>query len=274
MNKKRFYIISSTLLLIGLFAGVVQYVGTFDALYAAAVNPGHSWSQMECTDTFCIDTNNKRIGIGTILPLEALEINGNIKLGGENPTYTISNIKDPTNASDLATKNYIDREIAKVGAMVSGTLPLINSAHTQKDCVDAGGVPVDGSTQLKQCKFAASACPTGWTANENWTTTVSSLVYIQSQCISYDGDDNCIAYGPMDRYTCSTPEHSFSNKAAEWARSDGDITLVSPCYAFTHGKCYDSEIGYVGTFGFIPSEPKYCSRSATGYAKIVEIGCY
>jgi len=84
MNKKRIYIISSTLLLIGLFAGVVQYVGMFDALYAAAVNPGHSWSQMECSTALCIDTVNSRVGIGTKTPQANLDIAGNIKLGGEN----------------------------------------------------------------------------------------------------------------------------------------------------------------------------------------------
>ncbi|MDD3901954.1 MAG: hypothetical protein PHX22_12090 [Dysgonamonadaceae bacterium] len=247
-------------------------MGMFDTLYAAASNPGHSWSEMDCDDTLCI-TEDKNIGVGTMTPSQKLEINGNIKLGGEEPTYTISNIKDPTNASDLATKNYIDREIAKVGVMVSGTLPLVHSDHTQKDCVDSGGVPVDSSTELKQCKFVASTCPTGWTANENWTTTESSLVYHQSKCTDYH-DDECFAWAPLDYYTCSTPEHSFSNKEPEWARSDADTNLVTPCYGFTHGKCYDSEIGYVGTFGWIPKQPYYCSRSVTGYAKIVEIGCY
>ncbi|MFA6368578.1 MAG: hypothetical protein WCX10_08485, partial [Bacteroidales bacterium] len=79
MNKKRFYIISSTLLLIGLFAGVIQYVGMFDALYAAATNPGHSWSQMECSTALCIDTTNNRVGVGTMNPTQTLEINGNVK---------------------------------------------------------------------------------------------------------------------------------------------------------------------------------------------------
>ena len=76
MNKKRFYIVSSTLLLIGLFAGVVQYVGMFDALYAAAVNPGHSWSQMECSTALCIDTTNNRVGVGTMTPSQKLTVNG------------------------------------------------------------------------------------------------------------------------------------------------------------------------------------------------------
>ena len=81
MNKKRIYIISSTLLLIGLFAGVIQYVGMFDALYAAATNPGHSWSQMECSTALCIDTTNNRVGVGTMTPQTTFDVNGAIKIG-------------------------------------------------------------------------------------------------------------------------------------------------------------------------------------------------
>jgi len=91
MNKKRIYIISSTLLLIGLFAGVVQYVGMFDALYAAAVNPGHSWSQMECSDVFCVDTINGRVGIGISSPSNKLHISGNLKIT-ENIVDSLDNI--------------------------------------------------------------------------------------------------------------------------------------------------------------------------------------
>jgi len=80
MNKKRIYIISSTLLLIGLFAGVVQYVGMFDALYAAAVNPGHSWSQMECNTTLCVNT---KVGIGTTNPQASLDVAGSYRIGSD-----------------------------------------------------------------------------------------------------------------------------------------------------------------------------------------------
>jgi len=81
MNKKRFYIIASTLLFVGIFAGVTQYVGMFDALYAAATNPGHSWSQMECTTDFCIDTANHKVGVGTTSPQTTFDVNGAVKIG-------------------------------------------------------------------------------------------------------------------------------------------------------------------------------------------------
>jgi len=83
MNKKRFYIISSTLLLIGLFSGVVQYIGVIDTIYAAINNPGHSWSQMECSTALCIDTANDRVGVGTTSPQASLDVAGSIKLGNQ-----------------------------------------------------------------------------------------------------------------------------------------------------------------------------------------------
>ena len=53
----------------------------FDALYAAAVNPGHSWSQMECSTALCIDTTNNRVGVGTMTPQTTFDVNGAVKLG-------------------------------------------------------------------------------------------------------------------------------------------------------------------------------------------------
>jgi len=91
MDKRRFYIISSTLLLIGLFAGVIQYVGMFDALYAAANNPGHLWSEMECNNTFCIKTESKKIGVGTMTPQTTLDVNGSVKIEGESSICDSSN---------------------------------------------------------------------------------------------------------------------------------------------------------------------------------------
>ena len=269
MNKKRFYIISSTLLLIGLFAGIVQYMGMFDTLYAAASNPGHSWSEMDCDDTLCI-AEDKNIGIGTMTPSQKLEINGNIKLGGEEPTYTISNIKDPTNASDLATKNYIDREIAKIGVMVSGTLPLVHSDHTQKDCVDAGGVPVDSSTELKQCKFVASTCPTGWTKNENWTTTEKGAATFGREC-DYVAQGRCETSGWINSLACLTASHSWANKELDWGRAEGKRKLD---YFYIAGDCYDSEVGYIGWFGSGSIYAYQVNVTSTANAKIVEIGCY
>lgn len=53
-------------------------------------------------------TGNVGIGVGTSTPAEKLEVGGNIKLSGASPTYTITNVADPTANSDVATKSYVD----------------------------------------------------------------------------------------------------------------------------------------------------------------------
>ena len=100
MNKKRIYIISSTLLLIGLFSGLVQYVGMFDALYAAAVNPGHSWSQMESGP-------------------DSIQVKGR----------TITNLSAPIASTDATNKEYVDA--------ASGSACPTNYANL---CSEGGGL--------------------------------------------------------------------------------------------------------------------------------------
>lgn len=55
------------------------------------------------------------VGIGTTAPGEKLEVNGNIKLTGDgngNPIFKITNVLNPVNASDVATKGYVDEALA------------------------------------------------------------------------------------------------------------------------------------------------------------------
>jgi len=85
MNKKQ-YIIFFSLIIVGLFFGLIQYFSALRTEFASAVatgtpNPGHSWSTMECSsDTLCIDTVNKRLGIGTNTPATELDVVGNVSV--------------------------------------------------------------------------------------------------------------------------------------------------------------------------------------------------
>jgi len=205
MNKKRIYIISSTLLLIGLFSGVVQYMGMFDILYAAASNPGHLWSEMECSTAFCIDTSNSRVGIGTKNPEEALEINGNIKVNGN----VASN--RPVEADDLTTKGYVDEKIAEVAGIVTGAQPLVYGAHSQAECTTAEGEVVDSDVSYKMCRFNTQTCPSGWTAYKKFRTVgvdfslnpTTAMVRFLEPCVNQNRADCRINGGqiPMS-YTC------------------------------------------------------------------------
>jgi hypothetical protein len=63
MGKKNL-LISTLLFVIGIFIG---YIATASP-GPAKPNPGHSWSEIECDVNMCVDTTNKRVGIGTTTP--------------------------------------------------------------------------------------------------------------------------------------------------------------------------------------------------------------
>jgi len=56
------------------------------------------------------------VGIGIPLPLEKLEVDGNIRLGGALPSHKISNLATPIASSDAATKGYVDAASGGGGA--------------------------------------------------------------------------------------------------------------------------------------------------------------
>jgi hypothetical protein len=114
MHTKTKYILIVSLLIISISFGIFQSVVNFKAEEVSAVtvgtpNPGHAWTSMECSgDSLCIDPTGSKLGIGTNTPSQKLEVNGNIKLSGVSPSYTISNVSAPVANSDVATKAYVD----------------------------------------------------------------------------------------------------------------------------------------------------------------------
>jgi len=160
MNKKRFYIISSTLLLIGLFAGVVQYIGVIDTIYAAINNPGHSWSQMECNSMLCIDEANNQVII------ENLKIKG--KLYDE---------------SGLSVSDTANLRFTSDGIIWDTPLTWTGSVHGTIDCNNIGGIVVDGGSGTI-CKINSSTVPTGWTQAAHW----------QRYSLATWGGDSCGEY--------------------------------------------------------------------------------
>ena len=77
MQKNNIIILS---LLIFLTLGIVlfNYANQLTSLIAEAVapNPGHSWSELECTTGLCVTGTN--VGIGTISPAAKLTIGNNV----------------------------------------------------------------------------------------------------------------------------------------------------------------------------------------------------
>ncbi|MFA5433891.1 MAG: hypothetical protein WC319_13685 [Candidatus Paceibacterota bacterium] len=113
MKKQQLFIVFGVMLL-GLVFGISQYFQALKTEDVSAVtvgipNPGHAWSSMECSgDSLCIDPTGGKLGIGTNTPSQKLEVNGNIKLSGASPSYTVSNVIAPVASSDVATKAYVD----------------------------------------------------------------------------------------------------------------------------------------------------------------------
>ena len=90
------------------------------------------------------------IGIGTASPGARLEVNGDIKLSGSSPTYTVTNVRNPTDPSDVATKEYVD---SLVGARTACT------GHADTDWGD-GPEGCDGSNQ--RCFDGNCVTCSGW----------------------------------------------------------------------------------------------------------------
>jgi hypothetical protein len=53
---------------------------------------GHTWSEIECDNNFCVNTTSESVGIGTTTPSKKLEIVGNITIAG-NITFESSTLR-------------------------------------------------------------------------------------------------------------------------------------------------------------------------------------
>lgn len=76
-----------------------------------------------------------------------------------------------TESDQVTTKGYIDEQIALVRAIVSGAQPIVNGAHTQKECSDAGGQVTESDVAYPLCKFIGATCPSGWTMYKHYGAT-------------------------------------------------------------------------------------------------------
>jgi len=61
-----------------------------------------------------------------------------------------------------------------VGGEASAGDALVNSAHSQLDCTNAGGNVTDTDVGLKQCQFNAAVCPSGWARYKAYSTLGSA----------------------------------------------------------------------------------------------------
>jgi hypothetical protein len=200
--KKQHLFIVSIIIFMGLVFGIYQYFQVFETENVSAVNigtpiAGHPWSQMECSsDTLCIDTVNKRLGIGTNNPTKALDVRGDGVFTGDVCNGTgncLSALATLTNACGAAATNYIYSASAfsgsycsigtstpttpsfpAAGASTTWTCPVANDPTHPISCTAThAAAPVNGVCGAAATNYVYSAtaysgllCSTG-TANTN-----------------------------------------------------------------------------------------------------------
>jgi len=101
------------------------------------------------------------VGVGVVLPTEALEVNGGVKVG--NSTNTNAGTIRWT-GSDFEGYNG-----TQWVSLVSGeAVAVVDLNYTE--CTDAGG---DWMAGQSVCYFAGSSCPSGWGSLSNFSSAVS-----------------------------------------------------------------------------------------------------
>jgi hypothetical protein len=286
--KKKYIFILSVMVFFGLIVGVYQYFQAFKTEGVSAVtvgvpNQGHPWTQMECNaDTLCIDTANKRLGVGTNNPTEKLEVGGNIKASGDICNGTgncLSAMIGLTNGCGTAATTYSYAATAysgtycvmgfptpttpafpAQGGSTTWTCPVTNGSPLS--CTASRGSPpallVNGTHNVAQCTgsggvvysnfcmFTSSSCPGGWTQYLSWSATTSvscSVPYGAGYCCG-------------GTRSCTTSGHGFSNASVEscsvsWATGcSGTSCTPNPqpvCQCGSSQSC-SSTITHVGCY--------------------------
>jgi len=222
------------LIIVVLTAGCVS-------IYTLGYTPGTVWHKAEDVKS---GTFGQNVGKGNYNFPDNIDVSKQVTAGtkfkvgaSEITSGKLTGLDAPTNPSDAATKAYVDEQI--IGG---GNLPLVNNVHTQQDCINAGGEVVDSDVTLKQCRFAGSNCPSGWTQYKNWSTTITPSNCDACPChwvanIGWSGWDFGTEYVSG---TCD--EHVWDNKEQE------HLTLA---YTASNPPCY-----------------------CTITAPIIQVGCY
>ena len=145
-------------------------------------------------------------------------------------------MEDSTASTDVpttvATKGYVDTEIARVESAVNGSLPLVYNMHTREACEVAEGTVVDSDVSLPMCHFDSSMCPTNWTQYKDYSRTTSNSCSTGYSTCGYWGNkggntDGCITWSGCTG--CTTEEHSWGNIAVESCTMSACKTPGSCC---------------------------------------------
>lgn len=257
---KKQYLIGLFLLLgIGMIAGVYQYINFFQAEMVGAYSTtkpanGHSWQEMQCTDSMCIDTTNKRVGIGTDAPSVSLDVTGSIKASGDVCNGTgncLSSLATLTNACGAAATNYAYTATAYSGAYcimgtptpATPTFPSVAGSATWTCPVTTGspisctatraGAPVNGvcgaaakAYAAEETAFAGAYCTAGTAmpANSSFPNPGNSTSWT---CSGTNGGDSpsCTASRTDSLLVSSVHLSSSCVSAGGTVRKEGSVLM-------------------------------------------------
>ncbi|MDD4074419.1 MAG: hypothetical protein PHU17_02785 [Candidatus Pacebacteria bacterium] len=237
--KKNNIIILSLFIFLTLGIVLFNYANQLTSLIAEAVapNPGHSWSELECTNDLCVTSTG--VGIGTLNPTAKLHVNGLIIQDGaittSSPLGTVATIgyvqsvieqdveavplywrTGSTSACDSGDKLIYSESLVKLcgkvqlpaNALYQGSLSY---PHTETDCTASGGTLITSSGAVATtgngyfCRFNSSSCPSGWIRYGNWSKTTNST----GSCANYSNST------PYSYSYYNTGSHNWGNVATE-----------------------------------------------------------
>lgn len=146
---------------------------------------------------FYVDGN---LGVGTTNPGAKLEVSGDIKLSGSAPTYTVTNIANPINSSDAATKAYVDNAgvVSTTGingsAILNGTFSLTGNAGVYQDTGLAIQLPSSGTYHLSGKVRAAWNIPDYTSSLTNAGPTMTGFSAPSPNVVTSSGEYGSVFY--------------------------------------------------------------------------------
>ncbi|MDD4074420.1 MAG: hypothetical protein PHU17_02790 [Candidatus Pacebacteria bacterium] len=190
--KKNNIIILSLFIFLTLGIVLFNYTNQLTSLIAEAVapNPGHSWSELECTTDLCVTTTG--VGIGTTIPTAKLYVEGDIIASG--------NIiaSEPTVANHVATKDYVDNLpgltwpdggqpgdtliMGVTGPFWDSPLTWPGSTKSAYDCDQIHGTVYNTGATGTICRYPGSTVPPGWTWADKWQRYSGSATFGGDSC--------------------------------------------------------------------------------------------
>lgn len=91
--------------------------------------PSGIYSKMITTNATYLARDGGNVGIGTTSPSAALEVNGFLRLSGASPAFRMTNVAEPVDDSDVATKHYVDALGGGGGSSFVGTTASVSSIN-------------------------------------------------------------------------------------------------------------------------------------------------